>query len=104
MISRFQDSSIPRGHYSSCNCKGILYLPGSGSDKNFRKPGFCHKSGKTKSGTFSSDTFSRLYCGLKENVLFTSRFKNSINQSECPDSVESTKGFITKTKPVHWNV
>ena len=45
-----------------------------------------------------------LYCGLKENVLFTSRFKNSINQSECPDSVESTKGFVTKTKPVHWNV
>ena len=27
-----------------------------------------------------------------------------MNQSECPDSVESTKGFVTKTKPVHWNV
>ena len=31
---------------------------------------------------------------------FTFRFKNSINHSECPDSVESTKGFVTKTKPV----
>ena len=59
---------------------------------------------KIKSGTFSSGPFSRLCCGLKENVLFASRFKNSINQAECPDSVESTKGFITKTKPVHWNV
>ena len=35
---------------------------------------------------------------------FTSTFKDSINQAECPDSVESTKVFITKTKPVHWNV
>ena len=52
-----------------------MYLPGSDSDKNFRKPWFCHKSGKIKSGTFSSGPFSRLYCGLKENVLFTSRFK-----------------------------
>ena len=33
-----------------------------------------------------------------------SRFKDSINQAKCPDSVKSTKGFITKTKPVHWNV
>ena len=41
---------------------------------------------------------------LKEDVLFTSRLKYSINLSECPDSVESTKGFIMKTKPVHWNV
>ena len=103
-ISRFQTSSVPRRHYSSCFYKGTLYLPKSDSDKNFRKPGFYYKSRKIKSGTFSSGPFSRLYCGLKENVLFTSRFKDSINQAECPDSVESTKGFITKTKPVHWNV
>ena len=103
-ISRFQTSSVPRRHYSSCIYKGTLYLPRSDSDKNFRKPGFCYKSRKIKSGTFSSGPFSGLYCGLKENVLFTSRFKDSINQVECPDSVESTKGFITKTKPVHWNV
>ena len=100
-ISRFQDSSIPRRPSSSCICKGTLYLPGSDSDKNFRKPRFWHKSGKIRSGTFSSGPFSRLYCGLKENVLFASRFKNSISQSKCPDSVESTKGFVTKTKPVH---
>ena len=31
-------------------------------------------------------------------------FKHSISHSECPDSFESTKGFITKTKPLHWNV
>ena len=103
-ISRFKTSSVPRLHYSSCIYKETLYLPRSDSDKNFRKPGFCYKSGKVKSGTFSSGPFSRLCCGLKENVLFTSRFKNSINQAECPDSVESTKGFIAKTKPVHWNV
>ena len=103
-ISRFQTSSVPRQHYSSCIYKGSLYLPGSDSDKNFRKPRFCYKSGKIKSGTFTSGPLSRLNCGLKENVLFTSKFKDSINQSECPDSVESTKGFVTKTKPVHWNV
>ena len=103
-ISRFQTSSVPRQHYSSCIYKGTLYLPGSDSDKNFRKPGFCYNSGKIKSGTFTSGPFSRLYCGLKENVLFTSRLKDSINRSECPDSVESTKGFIMKTKPVRWNV
>ena len=103
-ISRFQDSSVPRRHYSSCIYKGTLYLPGTDSDKNFRKPGFCHKSGKIKSGTFPSGPFSRLYRGLKENVLFTFRFKDLINQSECPDSVESTKGFVMKTKPVHQNV
>ena len=103
-ISRFQTSSVPRRHYSSCIYKGTLYLPGSDSDKNFRKPGFCYKSGKIKSGTFTSGPFSRLYCGLKENVLFTSRFKNSINRSQCPDFVESTKGFVTKTKSVDWNV
>ena len=103
-ISRFQTSTIPRRHYSSCIYKGTLYLPRSDSDKNFRKPGFCYKSGKIKSSTFSYGPFSRLYCGLKENVLFTSRFKDAIHQAECPDSVESTEGFITKTKPVHWNV
>ena len=35
---------------------------------------------------------------------FHFQIQNSINQSECPDSVESTKGFVTKAKPVHWNV
>ena len=74
-ISRFQTSSVPPRHYSSCIHKGTLYLPRSDSDKNFRKPGFCYKSGKIKSGTFSSGPFSRLCCGLKENVLFTFRFK-----------------------------
>ena len=43
--------------------------------------GCCNESGKIKSGTFSSGPFSRLCCGLKENVLFTSRFKNSIRLS-----------------------
>ena len=65
-ISRLQDGTVPRRHYSRCICKGTLYLPGSDSAKNFRKPGFCHKSGKIKSGTFSSCSFSRLYCGLKK--------------------------------------
>ena len=88
----------------AASTRELLYLPGSDSYENFRKPGFCYKSGKIKSGTFSSGLFSRLYCGLKENVLFTSRFKDSIDQSECPDSVESTKGFVTKTKAVYWNV
>ena len=73
-----------------------MYLPGSDSDKNFRKPGFCHKSGKIKSGTFSSGPFSRLYCRLKENVLFTSKFKNSINHSECLDSVDQPKVSLRK--------
>ena len=72
--------------------------------KTLENLGFVINLKKIKSGTFSSGPFSRLCCGLKENVLFTSRFKDSINQAECPDSVESTKGFITKTKPVHWNV
>ena len=57
-----------------------------------------------KSNLAPSQVVSRLYCGLKENVLFTSRFKDSVNQSECPDSVEWTKDFVTKTKSVHWNV
>ena len=39
-ISRFQNSNVPRQHYSSCIYKGTLCLPGSDSDKNFRKPGF----------------------------------------------------------------
>ena len=56
-ISRFQTSSVPRRHYSSCIYKRSLYLPRSDSDKNVRKPGFCYKSGKIKSGTFSSVLF-----------------------------------------------
>ena len=61
-ISRFQTSSVPQRHYSSCVYKGTLYLPRSDSDKNFRIPGFCYKSGKIKSGNFTSGPFSRLYC------------------------------------------
>ena len=45
--------------------------------------------------------FSRLYCGLKENVLFTSRFKDSINRSECPDcSPRSTASLQIDPKSV----
>ena len=68
-ISRFQDSSIPRRHYSSCICKLTLCLPRSDSVKNFRNLGFVINLEKSQSGTFSSGPFSRIYCGLKENAL-----------------------------------
>ena len=109
----------PVGTLRSLGCKLVVYLDdiilaastrelyiyqGQILIKTLENLGFVITQEKIKSGTFSSGPFSRLYFGLKENVLFTSRFKDSINQAECPDSVESTKGFIMKTKPVHWNV
>ena len=100
-ISRFQGSSVPLRHYSNCSCKGTLYLPGSDSDKNFRKPGFIINP--EKSNLVPSQVL--LFLGFSVDAKKMSfSLPDSKVQSIILSAVESTKGFVTKTKPVQWNV